>query len=73
VSAEFTINNKAYLTTKVSPFMVNYRRELEMGIDIRKRGKMEKVTEFAERIKKVQEKAGVVFKKSIRRDEAASR
>jgi len=27
-----------------------------MGIDIRRKGKMEKVTEFAERMKKVQEK-----------------
>ena len=28
VSAEFAINNKAYLTTKVSSFIANYRREL---------------------------------------------
>jgi len=28
VSAEFAINNKAYLTTKVSPFIANYRRKL---------------------------------------------
>ena len=28
VSAEFAIDNKAYLTTKVSPFIANYRREL---------------------------------------------
>jgi len=53
VSAEFAINNKAHLTTKVSPFMVNYRRELRMGIDIRRRRKIEKMMEFAERIKKV--------------------
>jgi len=33
--------------------MANYRRELRMGVDIRKKGKMEKVTEFAERIKKI--------------------
>jgi len=43
---------------------VNYRRELRMGIDIRRKGKMEKVTEFAERIKKVQEEAGAVLKKA---------
>jgi len=35
-----------------------------MGIDIRRKGKMEKVTEFAERIKKVQEEAGAVLKKA---------
>ena len=35
-----------------------------MGGDIRKKGKMEKATEFIERIKKVQEKAGAVLKKA---------
>jgi len=29
-SAEFTVNNKTHTTTKVSPFMANYRRELRM-------------------------------------------
>jgi len=38
--------------------MANYGRELRMGIDIRRKGKMEKVMEFAERIKKIQEDAG---------------
>jgi len=50
---EFAINKKAYSTTKVSLFMKNYGRELRMGIDIKRRGKIEKATEFAERIKKV--------------------
>ena len=63
VLAEFTINNKVHLTTKVSPFMVNYRRELRMGGDIRKKEKMEKATEFAERMKKVQEEVGAALKK----------
>ena len=31
----FAINNKVYLTTKISLFIVNYRRELKMRIDIR--------------------------------------
>jgi len=53
VSAEFVINNKTHLTTKVSPFMANYGRELRMGINIRRKGKMEKATEFTERIRKV--------------------
>ena len=34
-----------------------------MGVDIRRKGKMEKVTEFTERIKKVQEKAGAILRK----------
>jgi len=36
--------------------MVNYEKELKMGIDIRRREKIKKVIEFAERIKKVQKK-----------------
>jgi len=35
--AEFVINNKAYSTTKMSPFMANYRRELRMGINLRRK------------------------------------
>ena len=42
--------------------MANYRRELRMGIDIRKREKIENATEFAERIKKMQEKVGAALK-----------
>ena len=52
-SAEFTVNNKVHLATKVSLFMVNYSRELRMGGDIRKKEKVEKATEFVERMKKV--------------------
>ena len=62
--AEFAVNNKAYMATKVSPFMANYGRELRMGGDIRKRGKVEKVIEFVERMKKVHEEAGVALKKA---------
>ena len=35
-----------------------------MGADIRKRGKVEKAIEFVERLKKVQEEAGVALKKA---------
>jgi len=52
-SAEFAVNNKVHLTTKVSSFMANYRRELRMGADIRKKENVEKTTEFVERLKKV--------------------
>ena len=62
-SAEFAINNKVHSVTKVSLFMANYRRELRMGADIRKKGKVEKATEFVERMKKVQKEAGVALKK----------
>ena len=43
--------------------MANYERELRMGIDIRRKGKMKKATEFVERMKKIQEEVGVVLKK----------
>ena len=36
-SAEFAVNNKMHLTTKISPFMANYRREMRMGVDLRRK------------------------------------
>jgi len=57
VLTEFTVNNKVYLATKVSQFIVNYDRELRMRADIRRKGKVENVMEFSERMKKVQEEA----------------
>ena len=52
-SAEFVVNNKVYLAIKISPFMVNYGRELRIEIDIRRKEKMEKATEFAKRMKNI--------------------
>ena len=43
--------------------MENYIRELKMGVDIRRKGKMEKVTEFVEKMKKVQEEAEAALKR----------
>jgi len=51
-SAEFTVNNKIHIATKVLLFIANYGRELRMGGDIRKKGKIEKAMEFVERMKK---------------------
>ena len=45
------------MATKVSLFIVNYDRELRMRADIRRKGKVENVMEFSERMKKVQEEA----------------
>jgi len=64
VSAEFAVNNKVHTATKVSPFMANYGRELRMGGDIRRKGKVEKAMEFVERMKKVHEEAGAALKKA---------
>jgi len=58
------VNNKVHTTTKVLPFIANYGRELRMGGDIRKREKVEKATEFVERMKKVHEEARAALKKA---------
>ena len=58
------MNNKIYSTTKVSLFIANYGREVRMGEDIRKRGKVESAIEFVERMKKVHEEAGVALKRT---------
>ena len=41
--------------------MVNYGRELRMGVDIKRKEKVKKTTEFAERMKKIQKETKVVF------------
>ena len=64
VSVEFAINNKAHSITKVSLFMANYGRELRIEVDLRRKGKMEKVTEFVERMRKMQKETGAVLKKA---------
>jgi len=62
-SAEFAVNNKTHTATKVSLFIANYGRELRMREDIRKKGKVESVTEFVEKMKKVHEEAGAALRK----------
>ena len=47
------MNNKVHTAIKVLSFIKNYGRKLRMGADIRRKGKVEKVTEFVERIKRV--------------------
>jgi len=63
-AAEFVINNKVHVATKVSLFMTNYGREMRMGGDIRRKGKVESATEFVKRMKKVHEKAEAALKKT---------
>jgi len=63
-AAEFTVNNKVHMTTKVLLFMENYGKELRMGGDIRRKGKVESATEFVERMKKVHEEADAALKKT---------
>ena len=49
---EFTVN-KAYSATKVSLFIANYDRELQMRVNIRRKEKVKKAMEFVEKMKKV--------------------
>ena len=63
-AAEFVVNNKVYMATKVLPFMANYRKELRMGGDIRRRGKVESATMFIERMKKVHEETETALRKT---------
>ena len=58
------VNNKVHFITKISLFIANYGRELRMGADIKRKEKVQKATEFAERIKKVQEEAETVLRKA---------
>jgi len=69
-SVEFAINNKVHSTTKVSLFMANYGRELRMGGDIRRKGKVEKAMEFVEKLKRG---SGGSIKKDSRRNEEVHR
>ena len=62
--AEFAVNNKIHSMTKVSLFMANYGREVIMRGDIRKKKKVESVTEFVERMKKVHEETGAALKRT---------
>jgi len=64
VLAKFAVNNKVHTVTKILPFIANYGRELRMGGNIRKKGKVEKATEFVERMKKVHEETGAALKKA---------
>ena len=43
--------------------MANYSRELKIRANIRRKEKVEKAMEFAERMKKVQKEAGMVLRK----------
>ena len=63
-AAEFAINNKAHMATKVLSFMANYGKELRMGGDIRGKGKIESATKFVEKIKKVHKEAEAALKKT---------
>ena len=43
--------------------MANYGREMRMGVDLKRKGKIEKAMEFAERMRKVQKEVGAALMK----------
>ena len=57
------VNSKNYLAIKIFLFIANYRRELRMGVDIRRKEEVEKTIKFAERMKEIQKEVGVALKK----------
>jgi len=59
-TAEFTYNNKAYSSTRTSPFKANYGQDPRMGFESRKKGKYQGAEKF---IKKIQEEAKAVLRK----------
>jgi len=61
VIVEFAVNNKKYSATKISLFILNYGRELRIKADIKRKRKMEKIMEFAERMKKIQKNKAVAL------------
>ena len=63
MSAEFVVNNKIHMATKILPFIVNYEIKLRIEGDIRKKEKVESAIEFVERMKKVHEETEAALKK----------
>ena len=59
--AEFAVNNKVHLTTKISLFVANYKREMKIGVYLKRKEKVKRAMEFVERIRKVQEEVGAVL------------
>jgi len=53
-SIEFTVNSKVHLATKVFPFITNYKRELRIEENIKRKRKIEKTIEFVAKMKQIQ-------------------
>ena len=63
-TAEFAYNNKAYSSTKMSPFKANYGQNPRMGFEGRKKGKYKGAKKFIKKMKEIQEEAKVALEKA---------
>ena len=63
-TVEFAYNNKAYSSTKMSPFKANYRQDPRMGFEMRKKGKYKGAEKFVTKMKEIQEKAKAALEKA---------
>ena len=63
-TAEFAYNNKAYLSTKTSPFKANYGQDSRIEFEVRKKQKYEEVEKFVIKMKEIQEEAKAVLGKT---------
>jgi len=63
MTAEFAVNNKIHLVTKISLFIANYSKELRMGADIKRMKKMKKNNRICKENKKGLEKNKIVLRK----------
>ena len=63
-TAEFAYNNKAYSSTKVSPFKANNGRSPRMGFELRMKGRFEGAERFAKKMEEVQSEAKAALMKA---------
>ena len=63
-TAEFAYNNKAYSSTKISPFKANYGQDSRIEFEVRKKGKYKGAGKFITKIKEIQEKAKAALEKT---------
>jgi len=62
--AEFIYNNKMHSSTKTSLFKANYRQDLRMGFEGRKKGKYKGAEKFIEKMKEIQKEVKAVLGKA---------
>jgi len=63
-TADFAYNNKAYSSTRMLLFKVNYRQDPRMGFEGRKKGKYEEAERFVTKMKEIQEEVKAVLEKA---------